>query len=213
MSSLLTLDHVDRLTLDGSAVKRYGNELRSLEYLAQGLHYLNGQVHHIEQEIWQTLDPKQKHLIFGNHPALEDVPQGLVASAFHWYAASACNFVRLAGWLGLNEDPGQALAYVKSVIPAVKIWRDKVGAHFARAKPDKSDSPADLIASVMFPVAFDDNAFWTGSFTLGVTRAGHGSSSRSDMRWSLTDTHRKLTERYWPTSVTQEQKEREPANA
>jgi hypothetical protein len=199
----VVLDYVDSLTLDASAAEQYANELRSLAYLSQGLVFLDGQVRRIEQVVTESLDPAKRFTILGNHPVLNQVPQGLVASAFHWYAVSACNYVQLTGWLAKSEDLKQANRYLKSVIPEVKIWRDKVGAHFARVDPRRDDSIADLLASVMFPIAFDDNAFWTGTFTLAVSRGGVGSSSRADMRWSLTDTHRKLTERYWPSAKTE----------
>lgn len=201
------LDNVMKTGIPEAKRSTYGNELVSLSYLAQGLNYLNMQVLRIEEGVLRNIDPTKRMIIYGNHPTLRPIPQGLVASAFHWYAVSACNFVRLVGWLIHDEDCREAQQYVKAVMPPVKMWRDKVGAHFARVKPEKRDSLADLTSSVMFPIAFDDTAFWTGSFNRAVRRSGQSSSSRTDMRWSLTDTHRQLSERYGPTLIAEIEKE------
>jgi hypothetical protein len=199
-NSPVVLDHVDGLSLSASHARRYGNELRSLDYLAQGLTFLNRQVASFEDQVRQRTGPGYV-LLVGNHPLLEGVPQGLIACAFHWYAVSACNYSRLVGWLANGEDKDRALDYVRSVVPKVKIWRDKVGAHFARVKPGNRDSLADLITSVMFPIAFENGAFCTGAVTLIVKRSRKASSSRTDMRWSLTETHAALTTRYWPKAI------------
>lgn len=175
-----------------------GNELNSLAYLRQGLQFLNWQVERIEEKILEELDPNLRAFIFGNHPALRSVPQGMVACAFHWYAVSACNYVRLVGWLAYEGDSKKANDYVRRVLPAVNLWRNKVAAHFARTVPRPEDTAADLAASVMFPIAFDDKAFHANTLTIAMRRGGQSSSSRTDMRWSLTHTHRDLAQRYWP---------------
>ena len=82
----------------------------------------------------------------GNAPPLKGVPQGLIACSFHWYATSACNLVRLVGWLGQEQNSKKADAYVGRVIPNVRIWRNKVAAHFAitirgKRTPQPSSNP------------------------------------------------------------------------
>ena len=59
----------------------------------------------------------------------------------------------MVGWLATGGDSTKADDYVKRVLPAVHIWRNKVGAHFAKVKPKKEDTPADLALSVMFPIS------------------------------------------------------------
>jgi hypothetical protein len=191
------LDHIDSLGLSEEAVRANGNELNCLAYLSQGLQFLDWQVKRIEEKVLEGLDPKLRVVLVGNHPALRAVPQGMVACAFHWYAVSACNYVRLVGWLVNEGDSKKANEYVAHVLPAVRIWRNKVAAHFAKTNPRTEDTAADLAMSVMFPIAFDDDAFYANTFTLAMRRGGQSSSSRADMRWSLTHTHRALRERYW----------------
>ena len=194
----MRIDHVDGLDLDEPQVEIRGNELRSLAYLHAGLSYLYGQVSRAEDQVRQRLPADKRFSLYGNAPELADINQGLLACAFHWYAVTACNYVRMVGWLAPDSQPSEALAYVKRVIPQVYEWRNKVGAHFALVDPNKEDTAADLAASVMFPIAFDDDAFWTGIFQLTVRQGGQTSTSRQDMRWSLTHTHDELISRYWP---------------
>jgi hypothetical protein len=138
--------------------------------------------------------------MFGNAPQLQGIPQDLVACAFHWYSVTACNYARLVGWLVNGGDIAKATEYLKHVIPGVYVWRNKVGAHFARTSPRKEDTPADLAKSVIFPISFDDDAFYASSLVRGMSSRGQKSSSRKDMRWSLTHTHQELARRYWPNS-------------
>lgn len=196
----MIIDYVDNLDLREEDAKQYFNELRSLEYLVKGLTFLNAQVQKIEAEVMDGLDKRRKVFMIGNAPQLQGIPQDLVACAFHWYSVTACNYARLVGWLVNGGDTAKATKYVKCVLPEVYIWRNKVGAHFARTSPRKEDTSADLAKSVMFPISFDDDAFYAGSLRLAMTSKGQGSSTRTDMRWSLTHTHQQLASRYWPNS-------------
>lgn len=196
----MMLDYIDKLQLSGDEANRYRNELRSLSYLSKGLHYLYGQVKSSEATVSSRLNPKMLVSMSGNAPQLQNIPQGLVACAFHWYSVSACNYVRLVGWLVNGGDTAKATGYLKRVLPQVYVWRNKVGAHFARTDPKKEDTSADLVKSVMFPISFDDDAFYASSHVLVMTRGGQKSSSRKDMRWSLTHTYQELASRYWPNS-------------
>ena len=198
----MIIDHVDKLGLGDEAAEHYFNELRSLQYLAKGLSFLNAQVQKIEAVVTSKIDkrPGETVSMFGNAPQLHGIPQDLVACAFHWYSVTACNYVRLIGWLVHGGDTTKATKYLKLVLPEAYVWRNKVGSHFARTSPWKEDTPADLAKSVMFPISFKDDAFYAGSLVLVMTSRGQGSSSRKDMIWSLTHTHRQLTTRYWPNS-------------
>ena len=139
--------------------------------------------------------------VFGNAPGMEGVNQALIACGFHWYAVTACNYVKMVGWLTNNGDSSKAEKYMKSVLPQVYLWRHKVAAHFAIIHPRKDDSPADLAMSVMFPISFEKGAFYTGSLTLAMSKGGKQSTSRQDMRWSLTHTHCDLIDRYWREEI------------
>jgi hypothetical protein len=196
----MIIDHIDKLEVPDDNLGIYGNELRSLTYLAQGLQFLYEQVKSTEDQIIEAVGRDKRHIIYGNHPALKSAPQGLIACAFHWYAVSACNYVRMVGWLVNGGDSKKARQYMQRVLPAVKLWRHKVGAHFAATAPRSEDTLADLAMSVMFPVAFDDDAFYTGALRLIMRHGTRTSASRTDMRWSLTHTHRELAARYWPST-------------
>ena len=196
-----TLDYVDRLELQDEDLERYFNEIRSLNYLSQGLSFLDAQVQKIEATVIEKLPKNLQVSVFGNHPDLAEVPQDLIACAFHWYSVTACNYVKLIGWMADERDSYQASEYVRQVLPEVHVWRNKIGAHFARINPRKEDTPADLAQSVMFPISFFDDAFYSNQLKLTIRSKNQTTSSRNDMTWSLTGVHRQLTLRYWPNQA------------
>ena len=199
--SAIVLDHIDHLQLSSEEVRKYSNELHSLHYLSQGLFFLHDQVFKIETHI-KEITPKDKHIFqFGNLPSLKGVPQELVACAFHWYAVTVCNYVKMIGWLANNGNSAKAREYMENVLPQVHLWRHKVAAHFAIIDPHKDDNAADLATSVIFPISYDNDAFYAGSLILSKTTGGKQSTSRRNMRWSLTHTHRSLANRYWPPKL------------
>ena len=219
----MILDHIDDLGLQDDEAEQHRNELRTLDYLSVGLGFLNAQVQQIESGITSKLPKDRLIYSFGNDPRLEGVPQELVACAFHWYSVTACNYVRLVGWLVNDGDSQKALEYLKQVLPPVYKWRNKIGAHFARVDPRNDDTLADLAKSVTFPIGFMDDAFYTDPITLTLASgeakpkppgisdlrwrllAASGrkvSVSSQDTRWSLTHTHRELSLRYWPAQAS-----------
>jgi hypothetical protein len=192
------IDHIANLKLSDEQEKGQFNELRSLAYLATGLRFLYEQVQSVEAEVIKRL-PKDKRIsIFGDAPEMQGINQDLVACAFHWYAVTVCNYVKMVGWLANNGNSSGARDYMQCVLPQVYLWRHKVAAHFAIIDPRSGDNAADLAMSVMFPISFDNDAFYTGSLTLTITKDGRQNRSRQDMRWSLTHTHSDLIPRYWP---------------
>ena len=192
----MIIDYVDNLEIPDEAAEQQFNELRSLEYLSKGLNFLNAQVQRLESEIRDRLGNDRIVRMYGSAPELEGIPQDFVACAFHWYSVTACNYVKLAGWLINGGDTSKATKYLQHVLPQLHIWRNKVGAHFARIDPRPEDTPADLAKSVIFPISFDDDAFFEASLVLTIG----GSSSGLDLRWSLTHTDDRLSARYWPSS-------------
>jgi len=194
----MIIDHVDHLELSRADEAEWANELNSLAYLGEGLWFLYDNLMRIQEKVVDVVGNDVECSFIGSPPGFEWIPQGLVACSFHWYAVSACNYVRLVGWLAYGGKRTEVDKYVKRVLGAVKTWRDKVGAHFAQTTRRNEDSDATRSASVMFPVGFEDDAFVAHPFTLvkGDTRGQ--STSRDDMRWSLTHTHRALAKRYWP---------------
>ena len=197
----MIIDHIDNLKLTDSQVRNSYNELHSLDYLAKGLEFLYDQVQKLEAEVSKRVGEDKQVYLYGNARQLEGIPQGLVACAFHWYAVTVCNYVKMVGWLATGGDSKEARQYMERVLPQVYLWRNKVGAHFARHTPNKNkDTPADLAMSVMFDIAFINDAFYARSFKLRLRQSGRTSTSQK-MQWSLTHTHRALIPRYWPGST------------
>ena len=191
------IDYIANLRLSDEQEKEHFNELRSLSYLATGLRFIFEQVQTVEAEVIKRLPKNKQVIVFGNAPVMQGVNQDLVACAFHWYAVTAFNYMKMVGWLANNGDSRKAKEYIQCVLPQVYLWRHKVAAHFAMIDPRPDDNAADLAMSVMFPISFDKDAFYTGSFKLAMTGLGNQSVSRQDMRWSLTHTHCDLIQRYW----------------
>lgn len=69
----MMLDYIDKLEISGDETNKYGNELRLLSYLSEGLHYLYRQVKSIEGTVASKLNPKMQVFIFGNAPHPHDV--------------------------------------------------------------------------------------------------------------------------------------------
>jgi hypothetical protein len=195
------LDYVGKFDLPKSERPKYLNELQSLNYLRVGLEYLYKNVKKIENKVLRGLDPNKIHHFVGNVPGLKGIPYELVACSFHWYAISVCNYALLVGWLQheTNSKAPTAKGYRDSALPKEVIsWRDKVAGHFARAGDDKRDSPAERMASTLFPFGFCGDAFYASPMKLKITRGGKVSRSDSLKPWSLTKLHEELRKRYWP---------------
>ena len=191
------IDYIDNLKLLDEQEERQFNELRSLDYLATGLRFLYERVQTVEDEVINRVQKKKQVIIFGDAPEMQGINQDLVACAFQWYAVTACNYVKMVGWLANSGDSSKEREYMQSVLPQVYLWRHKVAAHFAVIDPQRDDNAADLTMSVMFPISFENDAFYTGLFTLMTSKGGKKCRSRQDMRWSLIHTHCDLIPRYW----------------
>ena len=194
----MIIDHIKNIPLTDKQRARYFNELKSLDYLAKGLYFLYGVVKKKESDIIAKLNPKKRCFIFGNSLELNEARQDLVACFFHWYAVSVCNYVKLVGWLANSEDKDKAEEYLKSIIPKVKLWRNKIGGHFARHTPREKDNPVELDMSIMLPIGFNDDAFFSPPLNYFKRISGITYQCGEDMRWSLTKTHEELITRYWP---------------
>lgn len=213
--SEMILDHIDGITLTDELAKKHFNELQSRRHLSQGLAFLYQQVKAIEAKAVQQIN-NQEHLSRmppevreafagkdvryfsgGNDPMLAWLPKGLITCFFHWYAVSLCNYVRLIGHLSKQTDPEgpSPAAYVESVVPEVKWFRDKVAAHFARAANSTHDCEADQDLSVMYAISFLDGRFFAGGWILTKWSKDERSEAGCE-GWSLTQTHEQLAQRY-----------------
>ena len=196
----MILDHIEQMALPDPS--RFSNEIQTLRSLAVGLGFLNHQVLAIENKVRESISPNVRVFSYGNEPRFAWVPKDLIVCAFHWYAVSARNYVGLVGWLAKQVCPArpEPADYAKAVIPVVVAYRHKVAAHFGKVFPRKDDTAATLDASVLPSVAFQDDSFYAGAWTVTKSVKGVPSSS-PDLCWSLTKTHAELTKRYWPTEA------------
>jgi hypothetical protein len=136
----------------------------------------------------------------GNFPAFQHVPQGLLTCAFHWYAISACQYVRTVGAIAWRHDSARPKPpdYAKAVIPEVIAFRDKVAAHFAWCTANKKDNPAERFASIIPPLGFQHDSFHVGVWAIHLRQGGQVNNSTGIQPWSLCKVHERLRQRYWP---------------
>lgn len=217
----MILDFIENLEMPDTLKQKFSNEVQSLRHLQKGLELLYLHTKDIEQKAqkrvnsgaWlQSMPPevqknfKGKDVRFssaGNAPVLKGLPQHIVYCFFQWYSVSVCNYVLLVGWILKQIDSARPKPwqYVDSVIPDVRRFRDKIAAHFARAVEHKKDTEADRIASIMYQLGFDNGRFYAPFWKTSIHRSGKKSSSTNNQPWSLTETHEKLTKRYWPEEI------------
>jgi len=194
------IDHVNNYDVPDSHLRAHANEVNCLRALSDGLWFLYRNVKKVECHMLSQLHPNVRVFSAGNDPLTAHMPKSLIACSFHWYAVSACNVVGLLAWLMHTYDPSLPAprAYMREVLPAVKVWRDKVAAHFARWDVTSRDSEAEQKASVLPSVVWSDDAFYVGAWTLRVKHGKNVSTSKSIKRWSLTKVHEQLSDRFWP---------------
>jgi hypothetical protein len=201
-----TLDHIDNIRVPGRPFIEASNEYWALICLWQGLEFLYHQASHSEQVVKQRLNAegKDRLFVYGNHPAFDGIPRTLLTCAFHWYAVTACQYVRTIGAIACRNDETRPLPpkYVESVIPEVLAFRDKVAAHFAWSSQHSKDNDAERLASVMPPLTFVNDSFHVGVFAVYVRHCDKDSKSDAIKPWSLCEIHKRLRERYWPPQET-----------
>jgi len=196
------LDHIDNIIVPGNVFKEPTNEYWALLCLRDGLELLYHQAARCDEMVKQQVNPqdKLKFVGFGNLPAFNQIPKTLLTCAFHWYAISACQYVRSVGAIANRQDNTRSLPpqYVKKVIPEVLAFRDKVAAHFAWSTKQDQDNEAERLASILPPLAFINDSFHVGALTVARQSAGKASTSKAIQPWSICKVHQQLCQRYWP---------------
>ena len=203
---ITTLDYMDNIQVDGNPFAEPANEYYALLCLRTGLDFLCRQAVKCDQIALSQLDPNKEYFSFGNSPLLTGIPNKLLTCVCHWYSISACQYVRTIGAIAYRQDNSrmEPVEYVKIVIPEIKIFRDKVAAHFAWLTKNKHDNEAERLASIIPQVAFSDDYFQVGTLSLSMRRSGKSSSSREIKPWSITKIHKRLQARYWPEEIESE---------
>jgi len=195
------LDHIDGIKVRGDMFSKPANEYWALLCLREGLRFLKCQVAKCEDNARQRYNSSQiKLLCFGNDPLLAGIPQTLLTCAFHWYAISACQYVRTVGMIAYKKN-SCVNGYIEKVIPEVLSFRNKVAAHFAWTKNDNRDNKAERMISIMPQLTFRDNSFFVGSWKLTSKSDKKTTNSDAIKPWSVTKTHECLCKRYWPTEA------------
>lgn len=200
---LTTLDHIDRITVLGNPFAEPANEYYALLCLRTGLEFLYRQAEKCDQIALKQLDPNKQYFSFGNSPLLTGIPYQLLTCAFNWYSISACQYVRTVGTIACLQDNSRPIPpeYVKSVIPEVLAFRDKVAAHFAWSSKHSQDNEAERLASIIPQVAFLKDTFQVQVLTVSKVSSGKSSNSKVMQPWSITKIHQRLRKRYWPEEM------------
>ena len=137
----------------------------------------------------------------------------LIANMFHWFSVSLCNHLRCVRLAALIEEHNydasdlsnqdnfdyintECSSFVKSTIPAVMLWRHKIGAHVAATAPKKQDNQTTIKESLFTPVNLTSGRYFTkvGSYE-------SDGLSGSIPSWSITKVYEELTERFWPERI------------
>jgi hypothetical protein len=194
---MITLDKVKGLILTDQQQAQFPNEILRLHQLAAGLAFLHEAVRSFESA-YQGQD--RASFALGYDPSRPGVPRELVLCMFHWYATSVCNLTRLIGLIAYEaglagfKDRVSIRHYCEEVCGPVKLYRDKVGAHFARTSPRAEDNVADTIRSIIDDLTWISGRLWVGALKLhvGPTAPSH------EYAWSLTEFHERQAPRYSP---------------
>ncbi len=203
------LDHIDNITVLGDVFSEPSNEFWALICLRQGLDFLYQQVTKLDKITQSRLNPdgKKKFVSWGNVPGTEDLPTPLLTCSFHWYAVSACQYVRTVGAIACKQDNTRPLPpkYVEAVIPEVLAFRDKVAAHFAWSSKHSQDNEAERLASIIPPLSFVEDSWHVCVMQVAKSNGGKLSTSESLKPWSIANVHIELAKRYWPAQCPKQE--------
>ncbi len=196
-TEITTLDYVDGINVPGRVFDEPGNEYWALICLWHGLEFLCKQAEQSDRAVKEVMNPDGKFqtIASGNHPAFRLVSKTLLTCAFHWYAVTACQYVRTIGAIAFRNDDSRQPPpqYVQTVIPEVLAFRDKVAAHFAWSTQNRNDNDAERLASILPPLTFVNDSFHVGANkgTMGV--AGKLIKSDAIEPWSICTVHERLS--------------------
>jgi len=214
----MILDYVDKIGLPDDMKHTSFNELQTLDSLWKGMCFVYDLAVEIEHKANQKIKDRAflqnmpskarkaiegkeiKYISYGRAPTFEGLDKGLLYSFFQWYAISACNYIRLVGYLVQQVNPNSQTIndYIQKVIPEVKWFRDKIAAHPVRASKDndKRDNEAERRASVLYQIGFENGRFMAPVWKVHCIMEGEQITSRNPDPWSITETHEKLVRRY-----------------
>ena len=190
----LLLDSVRGIVLDPDQQNEFHNELNALHTLAVGLSQLFFQVASVERQL------AKQHALpqVAKYVKTEACPP--IACCFQWYAVSACNYAWLVGHVAhsarlIRDDPK---TYRNDVAGPLVGFRNKVGAHFAKAGHDRRDNESQRLISVLSShVSIQNGQIFVPIGTAVVKKKGDESRSDEVPPWSLTVAYIMFYRRYW----------------
>jgi hypothetical protein len=199
-SEITTLDYIEKITVPGDNFSHPANEYWALICLRDRMEFLYRQALRADDTVNSRSPNGVQFWASGSFPAFDGLPRALLTCSFHWYAVSACNYVRTVGAIAERRDPSRPkpLEYAKAIIPEVVAFRNKVAAHFAWSTKHNEDNDAERLASVLPPLTFEVDTFCVGATQVGLSGGGQSSNSSKIGMWSLRKVHEALRERYWP---------------
>lgn len=114
-TTVTILDHFDNIRVLGDVFHEPVNEYWALICLNHGMEFLYRQALQCDHAVKRQLNPNGTVRFFGggNLPAFTQVPRTLLTCAFHWYAISACQYVRTVGAIAYRQDPTRPLPRVR----------------------------------------------------------------------------------------------------
>jgi hypothetical protein len=140
---------------------------------------------------------------------LDDTIPLIIPCAFNWFSVTLVNYLRLVALVDLmnqkhwksqdivdeaNRETIKPFCtdYVRTAVPDIYRWRNKVAAHFAATDPFRNDSLGTIEQSIMDPVSYISPYFRVGSLKWNTE------DTASDLPdWALTETFEQLQPRFW----------------
>lgn len=199
----IVLDHLNSISLDPSDPPFNNYQAFAAHY--EGLKILAATVRELEIQ-YAANDPYAAHVVLHRS---SHVP-AIVPCAFNWFSVTLVNYLRLIGLVELMNANGwksSALAdpsnrsviktyctdFVKTAVPEVHLWRNKVAAHFAATDPFHDDNLGTLEQSIMNPVTYK-----FPHYHVGVWRWNTAGETSQLPSWALTKVYEDLGSRFWP---------------
>ena len=201
-SAPIVLDQVSGVALDPNDPPFNNYQAFVANY--EGLKILAATVREFEIQ-YVADDPHAAHVLFHMAP----VPP-LVPCAFNWFSVTLVNYLRLVGLVELMNahgwkssalvDPAHRTLikshcsnFVKTAVPEVHIWRNKVAAHFAATDPFQDDNLGTLEQSIMNQVTYNFPHYYVGMWQWNTD----GQTAQLPS-WALTKVYEDLSARFWP---------------
>lgn len=211
----ITIDFIDQVTTDETKFK---SQIEMLQHLRAGLEELYTKCKIVENKIQSNnsrfVQAQTFSLLF--YTSMEFYQA--LPSYFHWFSISTVNYVRLVGYLkgvqtgkinirdvSLTKSERQNIKsfcdnFLNSidVLKPVKIYRDKVAAHFATTDPHSDDNFVTMNFSAINKAGLSDSRL-VSKAEINMVQNSKGELVAEDIPiWSITKVFEELSLRFWP---------------